>query len=663
MLYKVGPDEALKNIHDVPWYKIGRAEDGTPDTVEIVARPNGEPYKEMVAVMNTGTVEKPITVRGISDSFGRRPIIDADGLRLPPTKFQNQPGSDYNIYNHDRGVFRVGGSSQPSDQHVRYLTFENFHIRNNRKSYLNFQGAPLPFEANAAGIQVEDGSNIAFRKLILENLHCGLFVGNGYTRANRSRNILIQECDFWAVSNPASGLEHAIYTEGLGVIIEFCRFRGVPEGGNGHKSRDSDVIFRYNWIENFNYLCDYVSSLQKIEDRKELGREPFTRVYGNVFFKDNAGQVAIIHTGFDSQGHTFEHTQNDIAFYHNTIIGGHPSHNMLFSCTGRNVKLRAYNNLFYIPNLISTGGWQDHGPDGAFPYYGATLAGNNKYWPDDGGTIEAKGNIFPLGNQKQHSYCWRWHERWDDTYSKYDPEALRRDNVWFDWVREASPEAQKLWVKNVPGGPFKTTPTKPYDDEIVRSWPTAPDPNGINGVRAISFDEWMANWATVLNDLSKWKPYGIQSVGSFAITDPDRLRVAVPLPDDWPKPMFQAPARVAGKTAARSAWSLAGAFEPAAGDPPPVEPPPVLPPPPPPPVVQPPPPPVEPKPQEEKDPMNELLTTLKALASDRVKADAAFETASQAHQAELARIEAAKVAALKSLNDALAEVGLTTAPK
>jgi len=75
--YEVGDAKPYTSIGAVPWKSLLPG-----DSILIYWRPT--PYKEKWVICRQGTASAPITVRGVLNASGQRPVIDGNGAVTAP---------------------------------------------------------------------------------------------------------------------------------------------------------------------------------------------------------------------------------------------------------------------------------------------------------------------------------------------------------------------------------------------------------------------------------------------------------------------------------------------------------------------------------------------------------------------------------------------------
>jgi hypothetical protein len=303
-VYEVGPGQALDEIGDVPWATLGPG-----DEVRIHWR--AEPYREKWVIGRAGSEAAPIVVRGVRGPGGERPVISGDGATTPdPLSFTNE----------ERGVIKIGTSNVPPDTLPEHIRIEGLEVRSAHPSYgfLDDQGNPQTYSANAAAIYVERGRHLVIRDCVLHDSGNGLFIG---VYDGDTQDVLIEGNHIHGNGNVGSAYEHNTYTAALGIVYQANRFGPLRAGANGNnlKDRSAGLVVRYNWIEGGNRQLDLVDG----EDSDAVWTDPRYRetfVYGNVLIEpDGAGNSQIVHYGGDSPTPAI-YRKGTLHFFHNTVV-------------------------------------------------------------------------------------------------------------------------------------------------------------------------------------------------------------------------------------------------------------------------------------------------------------------------------------------------------
>ena len=326
--YEVGPGRPLAELDQVPWEALKAG-----DVVTIHAR--GEPYRGKFVLCVRGTAAAPVTVRGVRDAEGNRPIIDG---RDAVTR------SQLNYWNEARGVLKIGGANRPADVTPAHLTVEGLEIRSARPPF-SFEGRDgrTKYAQNAAAVFIEKGEHVTLRDCVLHDSANGLFV------AGESRNVRVEGCMIFGNGNPGSAYEHNAYTESLGMIYVGNFFGPLREGalGSNLKDRSAGLVVRANRIEGGNRQLDLVDA-----GHGEISSHPsyaVTEVIGNLLIEPaDAGNNQVIHHGGDSR-HFETYRPGGLRVEYNTVVTYRPGITTLLFLSGGNGAATVRGNVFAAP--------------------------------------------------------------------------------------------------------------------------------------------------------------------------------------------------------------------------------------------------------------------------------------------------------------------------
>ncbi len=331
--YEVGPRQPLANLGAVPWEKLLPG-----DTVLIHAR--NEPYREKFVICRAGKPDAPITVRGVPDAAGRRPVISGDGATTRP---------ELQYWGDVRSVIKIGGAVNPPDTTPQHIVIENLEVCGARPPYTftNAAGQRQNYTKNAAAITVEKAEHLTIRNCVLRDSGNGLFISSNDQQV--SRDILVTGNHIFDNGTAKSGLEHNVYSAGIRLVFEYNRFGPLRPGclGNALKDRSAGLVVRYNWIEGGNRELDLVDAEDSALIRRDPGyRETF--VYGNVILKLPTDLHSfVVHYGGDSP-RPDNYRKGTLHFFHNTIVSYRPTMTMLFWLSSTAERCEFRNNLVHL---------------------------------------------------------------------------------------------------------------------------------------------------------------------------------------------------------------------------------------------------------------------------------------------------------------------------
>jgi hypothetical protein len=332
-VYEVKPNTALDTIAEVPWATL---EPG--DLVLIHWKPTA--YKEKWVICRQGTIDAPITIRGVASASGELPVIDGSGAVTPP---------NLNFWSEQRGVIKIGGANTPADTMPKHITIENLEIKSAHPNYqfTDDGGNTQVYASAASSIYVEKGENITIRNCIMHDSANGFFVASSDEEA--SRNILVESNYIYGNGIAGSAFQHNNYTAAIGITFQYNRFGPLRSGaiGNALKDRSAGTVVRYNWIESGNRQLDLVEGDDSILIRTDPSYNK-TFVYGNILIEpDGAGNSQITHYGGDN-GNEALYRKGTLYFYNNTVVSTRAGNTTLFRLSTNEETCDARNNIFYV---------------------------------------------------------------------------------------------------------------------------------------------------------------------------------------------------------------------------------------------------------------------------------------------------------------------------
>ncbi len=327
-IYNVGPEQALATPLEVPWESLNAG-----DTVRIHWRV--EPYRVKWVLCRQGSKEQPILIEGISGPGGEQPVIDGENARTP---------RQLDYWGEQRSLIKIGGANRPVDTLPRHIWIKNLELRNSRPPF-RFTGrrGETLYEKQSAGIFVEKGEHIRIS-------HCTIRDnGNGIMSSWHSRFLHVEHCHIHSNGVERSGLEHNVYIDGIGAKFEFNRFGPLRADclGVNFKSRASQTILRYNWIEGGKRCVNIVDTHHQPVLDDPGYRDTF--VYGNVIIRDDrAPNNQVVHYGGDLHDLKW-YRKGTLHFYHNTVITNRRRSTTLFLISSDGETVDCRNNIIYRP--------------------------------------------------------------------------------------------------------------------------------------------------------------------------------------------------------------------------------------------------------------------------------------------------------------------------
>jgi len=358
--YEVGPDKVYKSIGEIPWASVVAG-----DSVLIFYR--DLLYKEKWVLCLKGTKERPVVISGVPDSLNRLPVIDG---------IDAMTSSQFNFWNEERGLIKIGGANSPPDLMPEYIILQNLEIRNARQRH-TFTGryGITNYFKNAAALFIEKGEHLIVRNCVFRGC------GNGLFAASQSKDVLVEACYYYDNGAEGSIYEHNNYTESQGIVFQYNRFGPLRNNcdGNNLKDRSCGCVIRYNWIEGGNRQLDLVHS--EYDYIYSSASYSTTFVYGNILIEpEGAGNSQICHYGGDNPDKIFCYRKGTLHFYHNTVVSTRSGNTTIMRLSTDDEKSDIRNNLLFV-----------------------AAAGGSMAIIDSAGTADLRHNWLKTGWKKSHT--------------------------------------------------------------------------------------------------------------------------------------------------------------------------------------------------------------------------------------------------------------------
>jgi hypothetical protein len=317
--YHVGPGQTYASIGAVPWYSLQPG-----STVYIHYR--ATPYKEKFLISTRGTAANWIRVIGVPGPNGERPILDGNGaVTSTNSRYHWTDPSYFQVY----GLVHVGPST--ADVVPAYVEIAGLEIMNADQAYTFTaeNGTVRNYDAFSAGIYIRGTKHVIVRDNVIHGCGLGLYTWAGGDQDlwwnSLSADVTLRGNYFY--NNGVSGqyLQHQVYTESNGVVVEYNRFGIQRNGaaGSQFKDRSAGTVFRYNLVEeSTGYFIDLVDPENGWSDigssNPKYGQD---FVYGNTFINRD-GSPNLVHWAEDQNAGRGRHMQPNgrLYFYDNTIF-------------------------------------------------------------------------------------------------------------------------------------------------------------------------------------------------------------------------------------------------------------------------------------------------------------------------------------------------------
>lgn len=234
----------------VPWTTL------TPGSVVNIAY-RAEPYRTKFALRSSGTAAAPIIINGVTDARGRRPVISGDGaVTAVANRTSNQFGSgQYSVEGYALILIRRNTQADPYGYKAKFLTIQNLELRSTYgKQYTNSAGALSAWGSSSAGLWADVVEDLTLDNVVVTDNAFGIFVNNRNAEngvdAETSKRITVRRSQVYGNGKVGSYLEHNLYVQGVGCLIEDNVIGGLRSGaqGSSYKDRCSGTIFRRNTV-------------------------------------------------------------------------------------------------------------------------------------------------------------------------------------------------------------------------------------------------------------------------------------------------------------------------------------------------------------------------------------------------------------------------------
>ncbi len=305
---------------------------------------------DRINIQRSGTPDAPITIRGISDDAGNRPVIDA---------------SNVNVH---RGMFTVGDG-------VHDIVIENLEMCNARGS--RFPDRVPNYGVNACAVFLAGCRNVTVRNCNIHDCEDGLF------STHWADCILVDNCEIHHNGTTFTGRHnatHNFYFCAHRQIVRNCYIHNSTEGEN-FKSRAGNTIFAYNWVDE-----EYIYSVAV-----DSGGDKNTLWVGNVVMKrtnEGHSQGRLLGVG-DGTGVA----AGTLVALNNTFITIFPRDFYLFTEKSSTCDVVLINNVFAGPGKVflekngqgsvtGTNNWIEKGIEGIPDTLTATILGDDPGFVD-----------------------------------------------------------------------------------------------------------------------------------------------------------------------------------------------------------------------------------------------------------------------------------------
>ena len=344
-VFEVGPGRAYTSIGAVPWQTLGPG-----DRVRIHKRPAS--YKEKILISEQGTSTAPITVCGVADENGNRPVLDGSGATTRPGM-----QSDF-ATTQQRGLITFAAKEgDPYGTKPEFVVIEGLELTGAfpGNTFTDYAGATQTYPNNAAALYIERAETITFRDNVIRGNGNGIFAGSGDAEEALSRHILVEGNEFSGNSVPTRYNEHHSYIEAEDVVYQFNHYKDTAPGALGAalKDRSAGTVVRYNWIQGGLRALDLVEAQESCAILCNLPAYRQTWVYGNVIDMENGDATNTIHYGGDGGLTEYDtYRKGTLYFFNNTVsyridqADGYSG--SIFDLETTDETVEAWGNAFYV---------------------------------------------------------------------------------------------------------------------------------------------------------------------------------------------------------------------------------------------------------------------------------------------------------------------------
>ncbi len=150
--YEVGPGKPYARIIDCPTHDLAAGD-------SILVHYRSEPYREKFLLHGVGTAEQPITLKGVPDASGNKPVIDGEDA-------VSSMAVDY--WHEDRQIIKIG---QYTSHHSNHIIVDGFVFRNanNTHTFIDDQGVASLYGFDTRAIRPEYARNVVIRNCEFTN--------------------------------------------------------------------------------------------------------------------------------------------------------------------------------------------------------------------------------------------------------------------------------------------------------------------------------------------------------------------------------------------------------------------------------------------------------------------------------------------------------------
>lgn len=332
--FNIGPGKEYEEPDTVPWALLQPG-----DVVNIFHR--STPYITKFGICGQGEANSPIIINGVTDSEGNRPILNGAGARTASGSMLGNGNSVHWPGDESQGVITIKRKpANPTSANPCWIIIQNLEVTGaaHGQPYQRADGTAAQY-GFSAGIWVQPANDITIRNCVIYANSQGIFtmakVGGIGEQCQR---IKILYNRIYMNGYAGSGMEHNVYVQGYQTLAEGNYFGWLIKGSSGssYKSRGSQEIVRYNWVDSGARAIDLVQPDNIYDGFVTFPDFGTDYVYGNVVVNDSGrggGSYRPIHYGGDNEGEldpeyggtSTTNYRKHLYFWSNTCFNANPT--------------------------------------------------------------------------------------------------------------------------------------------------------------------------------------------------------------------------------------------------------------------------------------------------------------------------------------------------
>lgn len=294
---------------------VGSAGPGPGSTVYV----HPGTYHEKFCIDWRGRADARLTIQGVEDEFGNRPVIDFQNATTP---LGLVPGNGSTFQDLSGILFhRLGNLAGHTPGFVTLRGLELTHTGSAGGTYVAADGSTRTYSGRANGVYVAGGDELVIEDCVIHGCANGVFAADNGTAQRQIHNLTLRDNYFYGNGTENGYLEHNTYLECQGEVYEGNRYgplRATALGGQ-LKTRGVGVVVRYNRFDGGNLLplglVEHQNSRYTSWIAPAAARD--IHVYGNLVVNTGAATNPLRFGG--DQGFAQGFRKGTLYFSHNTL--------------------------------------------------------------------------------------------------------------------------------------------------------------------------------------------------------------------------------------------------------------------------------------------------------------------------------------------------------